>query len=119
MKDEMEIMMNNKLDDAQLENVAGGVSAEAILDGVKKVIAMGASGMESIQKLVDSHEYRSMSNLGKERAIGKLLADNPIFCTTILAQTTAAGLAAMQIKFRTVGVTRGTREFIERELGCK
>ncbi|SEH34442.1 hypothetical protein [Selenomonas sp. KH1T6] len=114
-----ELMMNSKLADAQLENVAGGVSAEAILDGVKKVIAMGASGLESIQKLVDSHEYRRMSNLGKERAIGKLLADNPIFCTTILAQTTAAGLAAMQIKFRTVGVTRGTREFIEREVACK
>ena len=119
MKDAMALKMSNKLDEAQLENVVGGVSAEAIIDGVKQVIAMGASGMESIQKLVDSHEYRRMSDLWKEKAIGRLLADNPIFCTAILAQTTAVGLSALQIKFRTVGVTRGTREFIEREVACK
>ena len=42
----MALKMNNKLDEAQLENVAGGVSAEAILNGVKQVIAMGASAAE-------------------------------------------------------------------------
>ena len=119
MKDAMALKMSNKLDDAQLENVAGGVSAEAIIDGVKQVIAMGASGAESIQKLVDSHEYRRMSNYQREKAIGKLLADHPVFCGAMLVQTTVVGLAALQIKFRTVGVTRGTREYIERELGCK
>ena len=119
MKEEMEIMMDSKLDDAQLENVAGGVSAEAILNGVKQVIAMGASAAESIQQLVDSHAYRRMSNYQREKALGKLIADHPAFCTAMLAQTTAVGLTALQIKFRTVGVTQGTREYIERELGFK
>ena len=119
MKEEMEIMMDSKLDDAQLENVAGGVSAEAILNGVKQVIAMGASAAESIQQLVDSHAYRRMSNYQREKALGKLIADHPAFCTAMLAQTTAVGLTALQIKFRTVGVTKGTREYIERELGFK
>ena len=35
MKDAMALKMSNKLDEAQLENVAGGVSAEAIIDVVK------------------------------------------------------------------------------------
>jgi len=119
MKNAKAMNLNRKIDDAQLENVVGGVSPEAVLNGVKKVIAMGAAGAESIQKLVDSHEYKRMSNAQKELAIGKNLANNLIFCGVIMAQTTAIGLAALQAKFRTVGVSQTTREYIEREVACK
>ena len=60
-----------------------------------------------------------MSNSQRERAIGNCLANNPAFCAVVVGltfQTFGAGLTAMQVKFRTVGVSSRTRELIEQRI---
>ena len=107
------IIFNNDelLKDEQLDLVSGGIGAEKIVEIVQQVIAVGAAGAEKIQQLVDSHEYDRMSNSQRERAIGNCLANNPAFCAVV------AGLTfAMQVKFRTAGVSSRTRELIEQRI---
>ena len=116
-----EMIFNNDelLSNEQLNSVAGGIAAEAIVDIVKQVIAVGAAGAEKIQQLVDSHEYDRMNNSQREKAIGNCLANNPAFCAVVAGltfTTFGAGLTAMQIKFRTAGVSSRTRELIEQRI---
>lgn len=115
------IVLNNDelLRDEQLDSVSGGgFSPEDIVNVVKEAISVGAASAEKIQQLVDSHEYDRMSNFQRERAIGKCLANNLGFCAASFGAT-RTGFVALQIKFRTVGVSAGIRELIEREVRSK
>ena len=108
-----EMIFNNDelLSNEQLNSVAGGIAAEAIVDIVQQVIAVGAAGAE--------HEYDRMNNSQREKAIGNCLANNPAFCAVVAGltfTTFGAGLTAMQIKFRTAGVSSRTRELIEQRI---
>lgn len=119
---EMAFNSDELLREEQLDSVVGGISAEAIVDIVKQAIAIGAAGAESIQKFVDSHEYDRMSNSQREKALGKCLANNPAFCAIALGTTIGIGgigFTAMQIKFRTSGVSSRTRELIEQRIKSK
>ena len=123
MADVKKIEMSGKLSDEQLEDVVGGVKPEAIYNAIQKVIAVGASSAESIQKLVDSHEYRRMDNAAREKALGQLLANNPVFCAAIVAAIPLGlgvpTLGVLQIQYRTSGVGQATREYIERAIACQ
>ena len=56
-----------------------------------------------------------MSNYGKEKAIGKILANSVGFSAACTGSITPTGMAAMQVKYRTVGVCATVREFVEKK----
>jgi hypothetical protein len=109
------------LTEAQLEEVAGGVSPESILNAVKVAFTLGMNCAEKIQKLVDSHAYARMSNSDKELALGKCLANDPAFNGLIFGEYAGkvpivgggAAVTGYQLKLRIWGVSSKEREMIE------
>lgn len=115
----MNVRNDEILTDEQLNIVAGGIDPQGIVNGIKKAIAMGVAGVESIQNLVDSHAYARMNNRERERALGKCLANNVAFNAIVASSNGLVGPMAVtyiQTRFRIVGVSSGLRELIEKEI---
>lgn len=113
MKNEM--MTNNVLSEEQLDNVNGGalpVAVGTVIAAITTVAKSWDNTAKDLRSLVHSFEYKKMSNSSREKAIGKILA-NSVGFSAACSSLTAVGLAAMQLKYRTVGVCSTVREFVE------
>lgn len=111
-----EMVFNNEmLNEEQLDKVSGGgitIAAGTIIAAIGIVAKSADNTAKDLRELVHSHEYQRMSNLGKEKAIGKILANSIAFNGAVAAMVTL-GVGVMQVKFRTVGVSKTVREFVE------
>ena len=119
------VMLNDEmLSEEQLKKVSGGsfIGVGAIITAVGIIAKSADSTAKSLRETVHSFEYQGMSNLDKEKAIGKILANSLAFNEAINVAGRATGIpigglaavGAMQAKFRMVGVSKGLREFVEK-----
>ncbi|SEH34444.1 class IIb bacteriocin, lactobin A/cerein 7B family [Selenomonas sp. KH1T6] len=115
---EKAIKMNTVLNEEQLDIVNGGAApfaAGAVIAALTTVAKSWDNTAKELRNLVHSFEYEKMSNFGKEKAIGKILANSVGFSAACTGSITPAGMAAMQVKYRTVGVCATVREFVEKK----
>lgn len=115
---EKAIKMNTVLNEEQLDIVNGGAvpfAAGAVIAALTTVAKSWDNTAKELRNLVHSFEYEKMSNFGKEKAIGKILANSVGFSAACIGSITPAGMAAMQVKYRTVGVCATVREFVEKK----
>lgn len=108
----------NVIDDSLLDKVSGGDFGitSAIIFAVTTLAASADNGAKELRHLVNSYEYRKMSNADKEKAIGGILANNIAFNVAVKAGAGLFGgvaVTAMQVKYRTVGVCGKVREAVE------
>ena len=119
VNNEMVINNNELLSEEQLDKVAGGgvvITVGTVIAAIGAVAKSADNTARDLREMVHSHEYQGMSNLGKEKAIGKILADSLAFNAAVSVATTPFGpvaMGAMQLKFRTVGVNKAVRQFVE------
>ena len=114
---EKAIKMNTVLNEEQLDMVNGGAApfaVGAVIAALTTVAKSWDNTAKELRSLVHSFEYEKMSNYGKEKAIGKILANSVGFSVTCNRSFTPIGLAAMQIKYRTAGVCGTVRKFVEK-----
>ena len=118
------MVFNNdeRLNEEQLDKVSGGgvvITVGTIIAAIGAVAKSADNTAKELREMVHSHEYQGMSNLGKEKAIGNILAGSVAFNTALSATAVAlgpagaVGIGAMQIKFGTVGVSKAVRQFVE------
>ena len=118
------MVFNNdeRLTEEQLDRVSGGgvvITVGTIIAAIGATAKSADNTAKELREMVHSHEYQGMSNLGKEKAIGNILAGSVAFNTALSATAVAlgpagaVGIGAMQIKFRTVGVSKAVRQFVE------
>lgn len=109
------VFNNEMLNEEQLEKVSGGggLAVGTIIAAVGIVAKSADNTAKDLRELVHSYEYQRMSNLGKEKAIGKILANSVAFNGAVAAMVTL-GVGVVQVKFRTVGVSKTVREFVEK-----
>ena len=115
---EKAIKMNTVLNEEQLDMVNGGAAPFAVGAVITALTAVAKSWdntAKELRSLVHSFEYEKMSNFSKEKAIGKILANSVGFSAACAGSITPAGMAAMQVKYRTVGVCATVREFVEKK----
>ena len=115
---EKAIKMNTVLNEEQLDIVNGGAApfaAGAVIAALTTVAKSWDNTAKELRSLVHSFEYGKMSNYGKEKAIGKILANSVGFSAACTGTITPAGMGAMQVKYRTVGVCATVREFVEKK----
>ncbi len=115
---EKEMMINDVLNEEQLDMVNGGAApfaVGAVIAALTTVAKSWDNTAKELRSLVHSFEYEKMSNYGKEKAIGKILANSVGFSAACTGSITPAGMAAMQVKYRTVGVCATVREFVEKK----
>ena len=115
---EKAIKMNTVLNEEQLDMVNGGAApfaVGAVIAALTTVAKSWDNTAKELRSLVHSFEYEKMSNYGKEKAIGKILANSVGFSAACTGSITPAGMAAMQVKYRTVGVCATVREFVEKK----
>ena len=115
---EMAIKMNTVLNEEQLDMVNGGAApfaVGAVIAALTTVAKSWDNTAKELRSLVHSFEYEKMSNYGTEKAIGKILANSVGFSAACTGSITPAGMAAMQVKYRTVGVCATVREFVEKK----
>lgn len=116
------ILKEEILTDEELDVVSGGAGfADAIVAGLDILKDSMIGGVKQLRELVNSTEYSAMSNLGKEKAIGKILANNLCFNSVIQGaigiRNPLAGVAAVptiQVKYRTVGCCATVRKGVEK-----
>ena len=116
-----EMVFNNdeRLTEEQLDRVSGGgvvVTVGTIIAAIGAVVKSADNTAKELREMVHSHEYQGMSSLGKEKAIGNILANSLAFNAAVSATTTPLGpvaMGAMQLKFRTIGVNKAVRQFVE------
>jgi len=115
-----EMMENTILDDAQLENVNGGVSPGTVIAALGIFAKLADGTAKDLRSLVNSFEYKNMSDEEKGKAVGKLLANSVAFNSAYrIAHSPfnpilgAAHVVAMQVDFRKNGVSADVRKFIE------
>jgi len=115
---EKAIKMDTVLNEEQLDMVNGGAvpfTVGAVIAALTTVAKSWDNTAKELRSLVHSFEYEKMSNYGKEKAIGKILANSVGFSAACTGSITPAGMAAMQVKYRTVGVCATVREFVEKK----
>ena len=116
-----EMVFNNdeRLTEEQLDRVSGGgvvITVGTIIAAIGATAKSADNTAKELREMVHSHEYQGMSNLGKEKAIGNILANSLAFNAAVSVATTPMGpvaMGAMQLKFRTVGVNKAVRQFVE------
>lgn len=116
------ILKEEILTDAELNVVAGGSGlAEAIVTGLEILKDSSIKGVAQMRELVNSTEYSAMNNLGKEKAIGKVLANNICFNSIMQAAVGATNLFAgditvptIQVKYRMVDCCATVRKGVEK-----
>lgn len=122
VNNEMVLNNNERLSEEQLDKVAGGgvvITVGTVIAAIGMVAKSADNTAKELREMVHSHEYQGMSNLGKEKAIGNILAGSVAFNAAVntaavaLGPVGAVGIGAMQLKFRTVGVSKAVRQFVE------
>ena len=116
-----EMVFNNdeRLTEEQLDRVSGGgvvITVGTIIAAIGAAAKSADNTAKELREMVHSHEYQGMSNLGKEKAIGNILANSLAFNAAVSVATTPMGpvaMGAMQLKFRTIGVNKAVRQFVE------
>ena len=116
-----EMVFNNdeRLTEEQLDRVSGGgvvITVGTIIAAIGATAKSADNTAKELREMVHSHEYQGMSNLGKEKAIGNILANSLAFNAAVSVATTPMGpvaMGAMQLKFRTIGVNKAVRQFVE------
>ena len=119
------VMLNDEmLSEEQLKKVSGGsfIGVSAVIAAVGIIAKSADNTARSLRETVHSFEYQRMSNLDKEKAIGKILANSVAFNSAISGIAGIAGMGVggliavgtMQVKFRKFGVSKEVREFVEK-----
>ena len=101
------------LDEEQLEHVVGGLSASLVIGCLKTAITTGMDVYKETKNLINSKEYASMSREQKNKAIGKIFANNFAFGAMLGA---GVGVIYAQTKWRFCGVEDEIREGAEKLL---
>ena len=101
------------LNEEQLDTVVGGIGAEVVIGALKTAITTGMDVYKEVKNLVNSKAYASMSEKEKNKAIGKIFANNVPFGAMVGA---GAGLIYAQTKWRFAGVSNTVREGVEKLL---
>lgn len=101
------------LNEEQLEQVAGGMNATLVIGCLKTSITTGMDVYKETKNLINSKEYAAMSQKQKNKAIGKIFANNVAFGAMLGA---GAGLIYAQTKWRIFGVSDEIREGAEKLL---
>lgn len=98
------------LTEEQLDTVTGGIGVEAVINALRSAIVTGMDVYKETKNLVNSKAYASMSDDEKNKAIGKIFANNVPFGAMVGA---GIGLLYAQTKWRFVGVSDTLREGVE------
>ena len=101
------------LSEEQLDTVTGGIGVEAVVGALKTAIITGMDVYKEVKNLVNSKAYASMTDKEKNKAIGKIFANNVPFGIMVGA---GAGLIYAQTKWRFAGVSDTVREGVEKLL---
>ena len=116
----MAMAMNDKifygdemLKDEQLDNVQGGAAPALIIEGLIALAGKGASEISDIKNLVNSAEYKAMSNGDRNKKLGKELANSLALNVIIGGTATPFAGAGLQVKWRTSGTSDTLRTGIE------
>lgn len=105
------------LSEEQLEHVSGGIPPALVIAGITILINRGLSDADKIRDLVNSSEYKAMSNDDRNKKLGKQLANSWGLCGIIAGLGGFFGTAAVayeQYEWRTSGTANGLREAIEK-----
>ncbi len=101
------------LSEEQLDTVTGGIGVETVVGALKTAIITGMDVYKEVKNLVNSKAYASMTDKEKNKAIGKIFANNVPFGIMVGA---GAGLIYAQTKWRFAGVSDAVREGAEKLL---
>ena len=101
------------LNEEQLEHVAGGINSALVIGCLKTAITTGMDVYKETRNLINSKAYAAMSREQKNKAIGKIFANNVAFGAMLGA---GAGVIYAQTKWRFFGVENDIREGAEKLL---
>ena len=101
------------LNEMQLEQVAGGLGITTVLGCLYTAGKTGMAVYKETKALVTSPEYAKMTDKQKNKAIGRIFADNVAFGAMLGA---GAGVIYAQTKWRFAGVGNEIREGVEKLL---
>ncbi len=98
------------LDDAQLEQVTGGLGIGTVLGCLYNAGKTYMSVYKETKALINSPEYKKMSDEQKSKAIGVIFADNVAFGAMLGC---GLGVVYAQTKWRFAGVSDKLRKGVE------
>ena len=98
------------LDDAQLEQVTGGLGVGTVLGCLYTAGKTYMSVYKETRDLINSPEYAKMTDKQKNKAIGTIFADNVAFGAMLGC---GLGVVYAQTKWRIAGVSNKLRQGVE------